>query len=162
MLRIATLVILVLAACGPRAAPDAPASGSRNHDEVVAAARGVVESWRQGWEVRSPDALRALYPHDLDVIVVDQGRAQLGWTNVETYLSTKLAPAKEIHIKLDDLQVFALGSDAAAVSAVITRETSDGVASVKETGMITMAIRADADGKWLIVSEHYSYPPSAQ
>jgi len=160
MLRIATLSLFVLAACGGRAAPETPASAGRGGD-AVAAARGLVESWRQGWEVRSPDALAKLYPHDLDVILVEQGRAQLGWTAIETYLSTKLAPAKEIHVKLDDLQVFPLDGGA-AVSATMTRETSDGVASVKETGVVTWALRADADGTWRIVSEHYSYPPTAQ
>jgi len=160
MLRIATL-LLILAACGSRAAPGATASGGGATTDVATAARAVVESWRQGWELRSTDALGALYPHDLDVIVVDQGRAQLGWTAIEAYLSSKLAPAKEIHVKLDDLQVLALGSEAAAVSATMTRETSDGVSNIKEVGVITMALRATPDG-WRIVSEHYSHPPTAQ
>lgn len=161
MLRILILATVLLA-CGGGTRQVTTDETVRAPDGAVGAARGVVEQWRQAWEVRSIDALAALYANDLDVIVVDQGRAHLGWTPVETYLSTRLGAAKEVHVKLDDLQVFALGADGAAASAAITREISDGVTAIVEQGVITWSLRADADGKWRIVSEHYSYPPSAR
>lgn len=154
------IVLACVSACGgSRQAATAP--GARTPAEATQAARGLVEAWRQAWEVRSIEALGKLYPHDLDVIVVEQGRAQLGWTPVETYLSTKLGAAKEVHVKIDDLQVFAAGEGGAAASATITREISDGVTSTKETGVITWTLRAEPDGTWRIIAEHYSYPPTA-
>ena len=161
MRSLAIVVVMALGACGPSKSGETtpePASG----DAVTAGARGAVEQWRQAWEVRSVEALGNLYAHNLDVIVVDQGRSHLGWTAVEMYLSTKLGGATDVHVKLDDLQVFALGSGAAAASASIVREISDGVVNSSESGVITMALRAEPDGTWRIVSEHYSFPPSAQ
>jgi uncharacterized protein (TIGR02246 family) len=138
-----------------------PDTASRTPTEVVDAGKRLVESWRQAWEVRAVDGLAPLYAQDLDVVLVAQGEVHLGWTAVETYLSTTMGAAKEIHIRLDDLQVAALGSGAAVVTATMTRETSDGVTSVSERGALTLAIRAQG-GTWVIVSEHYSYPRTAQ
>lgn len=158
---LAILVVATLAACGPATSADTTPERASG-DAVTAGARGAVEQWRQAWEVRSVEALGALYAHNLDVIVVDQGRSYLGWTEVETYLSTKLGAATDVHVKVDDLQIFALGDGAAAASASIVREISDGVVNNSEAGVVTMALRADPDGTWRIVSEHYSFPPSAQ
>lgn len=159
----ATFRWLIVLACvtgcgGSQAAPTAPGSGTPG--DVTQAARAVVEQWRQAWEVRSVEALGKLYPHDLDVILVEQGRAQLGWTPIELYLSTRLGAAKDVHVKIDDLQVYAAGASGAAASATITREISDGVTTTKETGVITWTLRAESDGTWRIIAEHYSYPPT--
>jgi hypothetical protein len=54
----------------------------------------------------------------------------------------------------------ALGSDGAVVNATLTREINDGVSSLTERGTLTLIVRAGADGTWVIVTEHYSYPPS--
>lgn len=161
MRSLAIVVVAALAACGPKSGDTAPEPSSGG-DAVTAGARGAVEQWRQAWEVRSVEALGALYAHNLDVIVVDQGRSYLGWTEVETYLSTKLGSATDVHVKVDDLQVFALGDGAAAASASIVREISDGVVNNSEAGVVTMALRAEADGAWKIVSEHYSFPSNTQ
>ena len=158
----AIVVVVALAACKPSTSGDTTPDPASPADAVTAGARGAVEQWRQAWEVRSVDALGELYAHNLDVIVVEQGRPHLGWTEVQTYLSTKMGGATEIHVKLDDLQVFALGPDAAAASASITREISDGVVNSAETGVVTMALAAGEDGKWRIVAEHYSYPPRTE
>jgi ketosteroid isomerase-like protein len=159
----ATFRWLIVLACvsgcgGSQAAP--AASGSETGGDVTQGARGLVEQWRQGWELRSVEALGKLYPHDLDVILVEQGRAQRGWTPIELYLSTRLGAAKDVHVKLDDLQVVAAGAAGAAASATITREISDGVATTKETGVVTWTLRAEGDGTWRIIAEHYSYPPT--
>jgi ketosteroid isomerase-like protein len=161
MRSLAILVVAALAACGPKSGDTAPEPGSGSGDAVAAGARGAIEAWRQAWEVRSVEALGDLYAHNLDLLVVEQGRSYLGWTEVQTYLSTKLGAAKDVHVKLDDVQVFALGAGAAAASASIVREISDGVVNNTERGVVTMALRAEADGAWKIVSEHYSYPPVA-
>jgi len=159
-LAIVLWVVLTAAACGPAKSGDTTPEPGSPAAAVTAGARGAVEQWRQAWEVRSVEALGDVYAHNLDVIVVDQGRSYLGWTQVETYLSTKLGAATEVHVKLDDLQIFQLGDGAAAASASIVREISDGVVNNTERGVITMALRADSDGTWRIVSEHYSFPPS--
>ncbi|MCA9675004.1 MAG: nuclear transport factor 2 family protein [Kofleriaceae bacterium] len=150
---------------GAAAADTTAVPASRTPAEVVDAGQRTVEQWRQAYEVHSVDALAPLYLQDLDVAVADQGRLQRGWTAVETYLSTRVNAAKEIHITLDDLQVTALGPGAASVLATMTRETSDGVTTVTERGVLTLALRAEPDaegGHWVIVTEHYSYPPTAQ
>ncbi len=162
---IAVALLCAAAGCPGKGAGGAgdgtgPDTASRTPAEVVEAGQRLVESWRQGYEVRSLEALAPLYAQDLDLVLVAQGQVQLGWTAVESYLSAELA-AKEIHIRLDDVQVAALGAGAAVVTAMMTRESSDGVASVSERGALTLALRAQTDGRWVIVSEHYSYPRSA-
>lgn len=159
---IALVVVVALVACGGGGTRKVGSGGGggrgeRTPEKAASNARGIVEQWRQAWQVRSVQALGKLYPHDLDVVVVEQGRAQLGWTPVETWLSTKMSGAKTVIIELDDLQVFMLGDGAAAASATMRREISDGVTSTKETGVITWALREESDGTWRIVSEHYSY-----
>lgn len=162
VLLIACLIVAPALACGGRGGADTtPGRASDPGDPVLAAARGTVEQWRQGWEVRSLDALTAVYRNDLDVVVVHQGRAHLGWSAVEAYLVGQLGPATEVRVKLDDLQVFPLGPGAAAVTAAITREHGQGGVTTTERGVITMTLSEGADGRWRIVTEHYSYPPSA-
>ncbi len=162
---IAVLAAALAAGCPGRAGPagddTGPAAASRTPAEVVDAGQRLVESWRQAWEVRAVDGLAPLYSQDLDVVVVAQGVAYLGWTAVETYLSTTVGAAKEIHIQLADVQVVALDDGAAVVTASITRDASDGVTTISERGALTLAIRSRPDGTWVIVSEHYSYPRTA-
>src|SRR5207245_1506892 len=65
------------------------------------------------------------------------------------------APPKEIHVRLKDVQVASRSLEIATVVATITRELSDGVTSVAETGALTLVVHRDPDG-WRIVTEHYS------
>lgn len=156
---LASSVIACTGACTGRGGVDTlPAPASRGADEVVAAARGVVEQWRQAWEVRSVEALGALYADAAEVVLVHQGRAHVGYRAVEAALAARLDGVTGMYVKLDDLQVWAVGDDAAVVSAAITREVSIGATTVKEQGAITMTLAAAADGRWEIVSEHYSFP----
>jgi ketosteroid isomerase-like protein len=124
-----------------------------------ASGQQTAEAWKAAWESHDAATIGALYAHDLDVMVVDQGVAYRGWTAVETYLSTELGTATEIHLTLEDVIVTGLGSTGSVVTATLTKEMGDGVSVVKEKGALTLVLRATGDG-WEIVSEHYSYPPS--
>jgi ketosteroid isomerase-like protein len=162
--RLAALPILfALVGCPGRSgsvttAPDPSAASAA---DVADQARAAIEAWRQAWEERSIETLRGLYQQDLDVAVVAQGRAFLGWTAVDDYLTMAVSGAREVRIRLDALQVIALGDRAAAAVATLRRDVSDGVSFVADQGTLTMVLRAQG-GTWVIASEHYSYPPSVQ
>lgn len=129
--------------------------------QVVDAVTRTVETWRQAWEVRDLETISPLYAHDLDLVVIVQGQPFLGWSAVETYLATRINAATGIHITVADLQVVALGSDGASASATVTREFSDGVTTINERGVLTLGLRGSGND-WVIIAEHYSYPPTAQ
>ena len=153
---VALAIVVLVAGCPhPKAAETTPAA-SETPKEVVAAAKGIIEQWRQAYEVRSFDALAKLYAHDIDLVIVLDGLPLLGWSTVEPVLKDRLAKAKEIHVKLKDVQVASLGPTGAAAVATMTREVSDGVTTVTENGALTLVLRRTADG-WQIVQEHYSY-----
>lgn len=154
--------LLFAASCGGKQrAVDAPSPESQRSltpQEVTAAGKGVAEQYRQAYEVRSFDALAALYVQNLDLVVIHQGKAMSGWTAAETHLRALLARASEIHLKLEDVAVTALGPEAATVVASMRREVNDGTAAVIEQGQLTLAVRRSGDS-WVIVTEHFSYAP---
>ena len=153
MLR-AVLALLLASGC-PAKGPDAPVAPA-TPKEVVAAAKSTVEQWRQGFEVRSADALAKLYAHDLDVVVVTDGAALTGWKSIEASLRDRLARAGAIRVRLKDIQVTAQDAMVATVVATMTREVTDGAATTTENGTLTLVLRHAGDA-WVIVLEHYSY-----
>jgi hypothetical protein len=80
----------------------------------------------------------------------------IGWSSVEAYLKDRVARVGSIHIRLKDVQVIALGLEAASAIATMTRELSDGTTTVTENGTLTLVLRHTPAG-WVISSEHYSY-----
>jgi ketosteroid isomerase-like protein len=134
----------------------AAAAESATPEDVVAAGKRVVEQYRQAYEVKSMDALVPLYSQGLDVVLVQQGKALFGWSAVEARLKETVEGASAIHIRLGDVAVAALGSDAASVTAAMTREISEGSTTVQESGLLTLALHRDGE-RWLIVAEHYSF-----
>ena len=161
MIRLVALVAaLALAGC-PRGGADQTTPVGPTHEltpkEVVIATRGAVEQWRQAYEVRSMDALGKLYAHDIDVVIVQDGVTLIGWGSVEGLLKDRINRAKEIHIRLKEVQVTSVAPTAAFAVATMSREMSDGVTSVTENGSLTLVFRKDATAGWLIVGEHYSY-----
>ena len=158
MRRISLAVIaLALAACP---AHDKAQDTTPVHDatpkEVVSAGRGVIEQWRQAYEVRSVDGLAKLYAHDVDVVVVQDGQPLIGWSSIEAMLKDRLTRAKEIHVRLKDVQVTSIAPTVASAVATMTRELGDGITTVTENGTLTIVMRK-TDAGWLIVAEHYSY-----
>jgi ketosteroid isomerase-like protein len=153
---VALAIVLGIAGCPrPKPAETTPAA-SATPKEVVAAAKGVIEQWRQAYEVKSFDALAKLYVHDLDLVVVQDGLPLMGWSTVEPVLRERLTKAKEIHVRLKGVTVASLGPTGAAALATMTREISDGVTTVTENGALTLVLRRGGDG-WQIVQEHYSF-----
>ena len=124
--------------------------------EVVTAVKATVEQWRQGYEVRSVEALAKLYAHDLDVVVVQEGLTMIGWSSVEAYLKDRIARAGAIHIRLKDIQVVSLGLEAASAVATMTRELTNDNTTVTETGTLSLVLRHTPEG-WVISLEHYSF-----
>jgi ketosteroid isomerase-like protein len=125
----------------------------------VAGARATIEQWRQSYQVRSFESLARLYDHTLDLVVVQDGQAIVGWTSVEGMLKDRFARFKDIQIRLKDIQVASLGGTAAVATASMTRELGDGVTTITESGALTVVLRKEGD-IWVIVSEHYSYKRS--
>ncbi len=139
--------------------PEVPGVAAATPKEVVAAARAVLEQWRQAQEVKSFELLAKLYVHDQDVVVVQEGSPLMGWSSVEAMLQDRMTTATAIHVRLKDVQVASLAPSVASALATMTREVSSGATTVTETGTVTLVLRrAEAAGApWLIVAEHYSY-----
>ncbi|HVK75256.1 MAG TPA: nuclear transport factor 2 family protein [Kofleriaceae bacterium] len=148
------LVALIAACRGGSSGPRTPAAGG---EDAFAAVFRVVEQWRQGWEVRSLDALAPLYRQDDNTVLVYQGRAHVGWPQAQTYLRKTVEGARSVHFTLDDGHVTALGDDGATYAARLTREISDGAVTATDSGYLTLTF-ARAGSRWEIVAEHYSYP----
>lgn len=146
-----------LAGCGGGGAArvTSPAPTGDEVDAFAAVFRAV-EQWRQGWQVRSLEALEPLYRHDDQTIIVYQGRAQRGWDRAQTWLRAQLAGASTVHLRIEDGVVTTLGADGATFAARMGREMSDGVLTTSDEGVLTLTF-VHADGAWQIVAEHYSY-----
>lgn len=153
---VAVAIALVVAGCpAPKGADTTPA-GAATPKDVVTAARGTIEQWRQAYEVRSFDALAKLYVHGDDTVVVQDGVPLIGWSTIQAMLQDRLARAKDIHVRLKEVTVTSLAPTVASAVATMTREISDGVTTVTENGALTLVLLQTADG-WKIVAEHYSY-----
>ncbi len=150
----AVLVAVTLAGCGGGAHPETPRAAAAG--DPFSAVFRVVEQWRQGWQVRSIDALSPLYRHDDHTVIVYQGRSQRGWPSAQTWLRSQLAAAAVVHLRLEDGVVTTLGADSATFAARMDRELSDGAVTTTDLGFLTLTlVRVDAD--WQIVAEHYSF-----
>jgi len=130
-------------------------------NEVVTAARGTIEQWRQAYQIKGFDVLEGLYSHEPQLVFVNDGRLLIGWPSVEAMIKDRLARYQKIVIRLKDINVVSLGPTAATATAVMTRELGDEVTMVTEYGALTMVLRRDGE-KWLIVTEHYSYKKAGQ
>ena len=62
-----------------------------------------------------------------------------------------------MHLTLDEGQVTALGDGGATYAARLTRDISDGSVTATDSGFLTLTFAREGD-RWLIVTEHYSYP----
>jgi ketosteroid isomerase-like protein len=154
---VAALVVTGCPSGGTDAVPVRPATPP----EVLSAARGTIEQWRQAYQVKGLDVLTRLYAHEAQLVLVHEGRALVGWASVESMIKDRLARYQTIVIRLKDINVVALGETAATATAVMTRELGDEVTMVTESGVLTMVLRRD-NGQWVIVTEHYSYRKAGQ
>jgi ketosteroid isomerase-like protein len=159
MLRAVMAAVVALGVVGagcrrPAAGVAAPAVGPDSIGDILR----FVESWRTAYEARDGVAMGAFYAPGDPVVRVHQGRAAHGFAAVDAQLRIVAGKATAIHVRLADIRVAALATGAALVTAAMTREVSDGVTTVTESGVLTLALRA-GDGGWLIVGEHYSYAP---
>lgn len=153
---LATLAVLAGAGC-PAKQPEAPRVLTPT--EVVDAARATIDQWREAYERRNLEELSKLYTHDLDLVVIHEGVALLGWSSVEAALKDRLARSPSIRIRLKDIQVASLAPDVATGIATMTRELSDGTTTITENGTLSLVLRKIGD-RWMIAVEHYSYKRS--
>jgi uncharacterized protein (TIGR02246 family) len=149
---LALFAALAAGGCPPRAAAPTVVPPVGLADGV----KGTIEQWRQAYEVRSMDALARLYSHDPGLVLVQDGARQLGWAAIEPALRGVLSRAAAIRVRITELQVAALDDGAAVATALMTRESTEGMATVTESGVLTLALRKN-DAGWVIASEHYSY-----
>ena len=121
------------------------------------AIEGAVEQYRQAYEVHSPDGLGELFVHDLDVVSVYQGRVQQGWTQVQADQAKRLEDATKVRIVITDLNIQALGTEVAVATAGLERNIGDDATTTTARGTLTLVFHRVAE-RWLIASEHFSYP----
>ena len=152
----AIFVVALLAAGCPRGGGDTTPARPATPPEVLSAARGTIEQWRQAYQIKSFDGLAKLYAHEAQLVLVHEGRALIGWASVEAMIKDRLARYQKIVVRLKDINVIALGATSATATASMTRELGDDVTTVTESGALTMVLRRDAE-QWVIVTEHYSY-----
>jgi hypothetical protein len=159
LVHVAILALGAMAACGGGGkGPERPVP--EGGGDAFAGVFRAVEQWRQGWEVRSLEALTPLYRQDGNTVVVYQGRAHIGWPQAQNYLRQSVEGARNVHLTLEGGQVTAIGNGGATFAARLTREVSDGAVTVTDEGFLTITFARAAGGDhWEIVSEHYSYPP---
>lgn len=91
-----------------------------------------------------------------DAMLAQEGSEVRGTAQIQAALTERLGRAKDVRVRLKDVTVVPLGERGAALSAGMTREISDGVTTVTEEGILSLALRQDG-AAWTIVSEHYSY-----
>jgi hypothetical protein len=150
-------VAAALAGCGgggARSTTPGPATGAQG--DAFSAVFRAVEQWRQGWEVRSVEALEPLYRHDDHTVIVYQGRPLRGWDSAQSWLRGQLAGVASVHVRIEDGAVTTLGADSATFAARMSRDLSDGVITRSDQGFVTLTFVRE-DGRWLIVAEHYSF-----
>lgn len=150
--------VVLLAACGGGSRPAAtttPASGDPSGPA------GVLEQWKQAWQLHSAEAIAPLYSHGPDLVVVEQGTPFIGWTSVQAALQTRMGQATAVHLQLDTPTVTPLGGDAAVVEVTMSREIEDAGGAVTEHGALTLVVSREGD-HWVIVAEHYSHPTSVE
>jgi ketosteroid isomerase-like protein len=152
-------VSVLLGGCTKGKSAEVVGPSASTPKDVVAAAKATIEKWRQAYEIRSVDALSELYAKDVDLVVVQEGTAYLGWSSVQAMLKDRLTRADTIRVRLKDMQVLLLAPDVAFAVATMTRELGDNVTTVTETGTLTLVLRKQGPA-WLITSEHYSYKRS--
>lgn len=128
-------------------------------EDQKTAIEGVVEQYRQAYEVVSLEALSTLYSQDLDLVLVYQGQQHQGWTAVQAFLTTHFEGASEIRMGIKNVAIRSLGPDSVTVTAQRDSSIKNGAITVTETGMLTLVIQK-RDERWLVVAEHFSYPPS--
>jgi len=163
---------LLVAGCGggtkARAGAEAPESAVPAPGSVEEAARAVLEQYRQAHEVRSLDALAPLYLDAPELIRVWQGERTKSWGAIRGQFAVLFSSAEDIKLRADEVTVLVLGQDGAAVIADVSRTVDSGATSVRVDGVLTLVLRRQEDpdgpdgkaGRWVIVSEHFSHPPT--
>tara|TARA_R110002073_G_scaffold336295_1_gene531829 strand:- start:27339 stop:27827 length:489 start_codon:yes stop_codon:yes gene_type:complete len=156
----AIVLLFVLASCGastPMAEVEAPMSTVPQDQQT--AIRGVVEQYRQAYEVGSAEALHELYAKDLDLVLVNQGKVHQGWTSVQAFLTSRLEGASQVRMSIKDISIREFGPDGAILTATRTSSIGDGSVSVTETGVLSLVLQ-NQEGQWKVVAEHFSFPTS--
>jgi len=156
VLTLVGLLAALAAACHPAPAATTPNAAPPTPVEVDAAVKSRIEQYRQGYEVRSLDALAPLYSRTEDLSITVQGRTLRGWTQAQETLGAWLAKAVTVKVRVSELQVIALGDAGALATMSVHRSYGDGVTTVDEIGTLLLVFRRSGSD-WLIVAESYSY-----
>jgi hypothetical protein len=154
-MRIQLCLFVLLAACASAPSAATPLAPPAPID-VDQAVRSRVEQYRQGYEVRSIDALAPLYAQNDELSLTHQGRTHKGWKAVETFVLTFFGSAQTFRLRVSELAIVTVGETGALATMAVHRTYGDGVQTVDEKGTLSLAFRRVKDD-WLIVAEHYSY-----
>jgi ketosteroid isomerase-like protein len=159
--RLAAAALLLLVALAATACPAPPAAATTptappTPAQLVEAVKSRIEQYRQGYEVRSLDALAPLYSKTDDLSITVQGRTQRGWAKAQEWLGAWLEKATTVKVRVTEVQVIALGDAGALATMNVHRTYGDGVTTVDEIGTLVLVFRRSGED-WLIVAESYSY-----
>jgi len=159
--------LLLCIACGGTASRPSTA-GPVVAGDAAARLPAALEQWRQGYEVRSIEALEPLYSQTDDLTLVMQGKVTTTWPSVRSTIADFLGSNTQVKLKVQDVRIVALGGDAAVVTCGLIRRYGDGIRSTSETGALTLLFRmtppvdSKAPATWKITLEHYSFRSGAQ
>jgi uncharacterized protein (TIGR02246 family) len=156
----ALLVAFFIIACGGQPRQVGKPAVEPVPVDVARAIEGAVEQYRQAFEVVSPEALGELYTHDLDVVMVHQGRAHLGWSQIAAAQRQRFQDVTKARMVISSLSIQALGEEVAVATANLESTIGDDATTTTEKGVVTLVFRKVED-RWMVVSEHFSYPTGA-
>jgi ketosteroid isomerase-like protein len=155
------LGVILAAGCPAKQGPAPVLGPPPTPDEVVAAIKKQVEQYRQGYEVRSLEALTPLYAQTDELVLTVQGRSAVGWSLVKDGLKGLFETMSTIKLRIGEVSVVALGDGGAVATVRLVRVYGDGVTTSEETGTLTLVFRR-VGADWQIVTEHFSYAPVVQ
>lgn len=155
-----TLMPVAVGACGGAAKGAAepkfdPVASAAPPPALATQAKGLIEQYRQAWEVKSLDALSALYVRTVDVSLVVGGEALLGWTAIEERYKAALAASAVFKLRIEPVAVTAVDQGGVAVVAKVSRIYGDDVTKTEDRELVTFVL-TPVEGKLAILVEHRS------
>lgn len=156
---VAILILVILGACGRD--EGAPAFDRELEEERILA---VLEGFHAAWEQENVGAIEAIVVPDTSLIVVEQGRADVGWQafrDVRMAYEFGRAKAWDLRVSGTRVRLSPAGDVAwAAYNLKLAATAEEGQAiSVDGAGSAVLERR---DGRWRIVHLHWSFLPLGQ
>ncbi|MFN2432981.1 MAG: DUF4440 domain-containing protein [Gemmatimonadota bacterium] len=156
-------LIFFLILAGASSVADPASRGERDlaatfpRDSTEAEIRAVLEAQEEAWNRGDLEGFMTGYWESPDLVFTSGGRVQRGYATVlERYRATYGSGARMGWLSFSDLEVHALGADAAWALGSWALELESG----RVAGVFTLVLER-RDGAWKIVHDHTSRGPEA-